>query len=387
MSEEEKILERRVAKVLPSKKGLLELMSKKKLKVYQGFDPTATQLHLGHTVGFRKLMDFADAGHEVIFLFGTGTVLVGDPSERETGRKLITQKEIDENIKTWKDQASTIVDFSKVKIQKNGDWLNDLKLKDLVSIASNVSAVQLFKREMFQRRIKKGDTVWYHETMYPLLQGYDSVAMDVDLEIGGTDQEFNMLIGRELQKKMNNREKYVLETPMIPGTDGRTMSKTSGNTIPLTDAPNDMYAKIMSVNDDLIITYMELLTDIPSENVHQYKTQLKNGDIEHIQLKKILAHTIVSDIKGQNEADNAQGYFEKTFQRGEPEYKKNWKYKEDTTLVDISADFMDSRSQAKRVIAQGGVSINGKVEKDPTKRVNIDDKVKIGSHNFIKVVK
>ena len=169
---------------------------------------------------------------------------------------------------------------------KNGDWLTELKLKDLINIASNISAVQLFKREMFQRRLKKGDTVWYHETLYPLLQGYDSVAMDVDLEIGGTDQEFNMLIGRELQKKMNGREKFVLTTPMIPGTDGRTMSKTSGNTIPLTSTAEDMYAKLMTVNDDLISTYFELLTDLPLHELKELEEKTKKGELQTIDYKK-----------------------------------------------------------------------------------------------------
>src|SRR3989344_3917419 len=196
------ILTRGVAKVLPTTAGLQSLMSKKTLRLYQGFDPTGSRLHLGHTIGLRKLMQFANLGHEVIFLFGTGTVLVGDPSQRDTARKLITQSEIDQNILDWKKQVSPIVDFSKVTIKQNGDWLTKLTLKDIVHIASNISAIQLFKRESFQRRLKRGDTVWYHETMYTLLQGYDSVAMDVDLELGGTDQEFNMLIGRELQRKM-----------------------------------------------------------------------------------------------------------------------------------------------------------------------------------------
>ena len=213
------ILSRRVDKVLPSKSELEKLISTKKIRLYQGFDPTGSRLHLGHSIGLRKLMNFANAGHEVIFLFGTGTVLVGDPSERETGRTLITQEEIEKNIETWKEQVKTIVDFDKISIKQNGDWLVPLKLKDIVNIASKISAVQLFKRDSFQKRIEKGDTVWYHETMYPLLQGYDSVVMDVDLEIGGTDQVFNMLVGRELQKKMNNRNKYVLTTPMIVGID------------------------------------------------------------------------------------------------------------------------------------------------------------------------
>ena len=262
MDTTDEILTRRVEKVLPSKDGLKNLLEKKKIKLYQGFDPTGGRLHLGHSVGIRKLMDFANAGHEVIFLFGTGTVLAGDPSERETGRKLITQEEIDKNIQGWKDQVSPLVDWNKVKILYNGDWLTKLTLKEIINIASNISAVQLFKREMFTRRIEKGDTVWYHETMYPLLQGYDSVYMDVDLEIGGTDQEFNMLIGRELMQKMKSKEKYVLTTPMILGTDGNQMSKSSNNCIWLNDTPNDMFAKIMAIVDEQIIPYMNFVTNI-----------------------------------------------------------------------------------------------------------------------------
>ncbi|OHA67495.1 MAG: tyrosine--tRNA ligase, partial [Candidatus Wildermuthbacteria bacterium RIFCSPHIGHO2_02_FULL_47_12] len=186
----DEILTRRVEKVLPAKEGLLQLMSKRKIRLYQGFDPTGSRLHLGHSIGLRKLMEFANLGHEVIFLFGTGTVLVGDPSLRDSARKPITQAEIEKNIKDWKRQAAPLVDFEKVSIKENGDWLIPLTLKEIIGIASNISSLQLFKREMFQRRLQRGDTVWYHETMYPLLQGYDSVVMDVDLEIGGTDQEF-----------------------------------------------------------------------------------------------------------------------------------------------------------------------------------------------------
>ena len=213
----DEVLSRGVAKILPTKSALKRVMQRKKIRLYQGFDPTGSRLHLGHTIGLSKLMQFATLGHEVIFLFGTGTVLVGDPSQRDTARKLITQAEIDQNISNWKNQVKSIVDFSKVTIKQNGDWLTKLSLKDIVTIASNISAIQLFKRESFQRRLKRGDTVWYHETMYPLLQGYDSVAMDVDLEIGGTDQEFNMLIGRELLHKMKRKDKFVLTVPMIVG--------------------------------------------------------------------------------------------------------------------------------------------------------------------------
>src|SRR3989344_7615079 len=297
------ILTRGVAKVLPTTAGLQSVMAKKTIRLYQGFDPTGSRLHLGHTIGLRKLMQFAQLGHEVIFLFGTGTVLVGDPSQRDTARKLITQAEIDQNILDWKNQVKSIVDFSKIKITQNGDWLTQLTLKDIVHIASNISAIQLFKRESFQRRLKAGDTVWYHETMYPLLQGYDSVAMDVDLELGGTDQEFNMLIGRELMRKMKGKEKFVLITPMILGTDGHQMSKTTGNCVWLNDSPEDMFGKLMSIPDDLIQSYFELLTNLAS---------LSDNPLAG---KKAVAFDIVRQFHGPTAAQTAQKHFETTIQQ------------------------------------------------------------------------
>ena len=202
------VLSRQVAEILPNKKGLEALMKKKKIRLYLGIDPTGSQLHLGHTIGLRKLQQFADLGHVAILVIGTGTVLAGDPSQRDSARPRITEKEIAQNIKTWKQQAGKIITFSKVKVVQNGDWLKKLRLPDILDIASHMSATRLLQRDMFQRRLKRGDTVWTHEMLYPLLQGYDSVALDVDLEIGGTDQVFNMLVGRELQKKMNNHEKH-----------------------------------------------------------------------------------------------------------------------------------------------------------------------------------
>lgn len=203
----EEVLTRAVDKILPDKEGLKKLMRRRKIRLYLGIDPTSNKLHLGHTINLRKLQEFADLGHEAILVIGTGTVLTGDPSLREQARKKISKKEIQDNIKTWRKQAGKVLDFSKVKIKYNGNWLLKLKYEDINEIASNISSIKLFQREMFQRRIKRGDTVWANETFYPLLQGYDSVYLNVDLEIGGTDQLFNMLIGRELQQKMRNREK------------------------------------------------------------------------------------------------------------------------------------------------------------------------------------
>lgn len=383
----EGLLTRRVAKILPDREGLEKVMAGKKLRLYQGFDPTATRLHLGHSVGLRKLMDFANAGHEVIFLFGTGTVLVGDPSLRDTARTLITEDEIEQNIADWQAQTKKIIDFSKVKIMKNGDWLTKLTIKDIIKIGSQISATQLFKRESFTRRIERGDTVWYHETLYPLLQGYDSVAMDVDLEIGGTDQEFNMLVGRELQKKMNNRDKWVLTTPMIVGTDGNNMSKTSGNCVWLDDVPEEMFGKLMRLPDEHIWSYLELVTDMPLEEIADLKSTVSNPR----DAKARLAREVVLTYHGKEVADAAQEQFERLFSSKSGPSDEDLVEKVldrtawavDDLLVSIEA--ASSKSQARRLLEQGGVKLNG--QKVDTDSVEIDDSMtlQVGKRQFYKL--
>lgn len=387
----ENVLTRRVAKILPSKEGLASLMQKKKIRLYQGFDPTGSRLHLGHSIGIRKLMEFARLGQEVIFLFGTGTVLVGDPSQRDSSRKLITQEEIEENIKDWKRQVAPLVDFKKVTIKQNGDWLVPLTLRDIIKIASNVSAIQLFKREMFQRRIGKGDTVWFHETMYPLLQGYDSVAMDVDLEIGGTDQEFNMLIGRELQKKMNSKEKYVMTVPMIMGTDGKQMSKTTGNCIWLNDTAEDMFGKVMSMPDENIVPYLELTTSLPIKEVGEIERQLKAGRMNPKHAKEMLARELVKDFHGKAAAEQAAKEFARVFaEKKQPEQIPGVQLKEkELALMDllVKTKLAASKSEARRVILQKGVKINDAVQTDPSEIIALKKGtvVQVGPRRFVKI--
>lgn len=388
MDKTNEVLTRRVEKILPTNEGLKNLMGKKKIRLYQGFDATGGRLHLGHSVGIRKLMDFANAGHEVIFLFGTGTVLVGDPSQRDTGRKLITSEEVEKNIEGWKNQVSPLVDWGKVKILKNGDWLTKLKLQDIINIASNISAVQLFKRDMFQKRIDKGDTVWYHETMYPLLQGYDSVEMDVDLEIGGTDQEFNMLVGRELMRKMKNKEKYVLTTPMILGTDGKQMSKSSGNCIWLNDSPRDMFAKIMALIDTQIATYMQTVTNMPTAEVEEFERKLKEKTLHPLDAKKELALEVVTNLHSSEDARNAKDFFENTIQEGKaPENANEVNLDNFSLILDLVTKVVGSKSQAKRLLKEGAVDIDGKAVTDPAFVLTGGENIKIGKREFIKVVK
>src|SRR4030042_2366132 len=343
------LLRERVKQILPDKEGLVKLMASKKIRVYLGVDPTGEKLHLGHTIPMRKLQEFADLGHEAILLFGTGTVLAGDPSQRTQSREKITQKEIDKNIKTWQDQVSKIINFNKVKIRKNGDWLLKLTVPEIINIASNISAIQLFKRDMFQERINRGDTVGYHETMYPLLQGYDSVVMDVDLEIGGTDQTFNMLVGRELQKKMKGKEKYVLATPLISDTDGKPMSKSSGNCIWLDDSPQDMYGKIMSMVDNQIEEYWQMLTNLPQKLLRALKP---------LNAKKRLAQEIVNIYNGKDKSQKAQEEFERVFQNrmmplNIPSVKSSG-----ATISEalIDTGLSESMSESKRLVQQGAVS-------------------------------
>jgi len=382
----EKILTSKVSEILPEKKGLRELMERKKIRLYLGIDPTGTKLHLGHTIPLRKLQEFADLGHEAILIIGTGTVLAGDPSQRKETRSTITAREIENNIASWKKQAGKILDFNKIQIKYNGEWLLKLSIKDIINIAAKVSATQLFKREMFQERIKKGDTVWFHETLYPLLQGYDSVAMDVDLEIGGTDQKFNMLIGRDLQKKINNKEKYVLTTPLILGTDGQPMSKSSNNCIWLDDLPKEMYGKIMSIADAQIAQYWSNLTELDLVKL----TALKPFDA-----KKALAKEIVRMYHGESEAEKAEKEFQSVVQEKQtPKVLPTVPFTSGVTVATmlVNTNLAGSMSEAKRLVNQGAVSgtvsINDlSFEKitDPNKKPSDNFILKKGNREFIKI--
>ncbi|MDP2664155.1 MAG: tyrosine--tRNA ligase [bacterium] len=387
----EEVLTRKVEEVLPGKAGLKRLMKGRKIRLYLGVDPTGRKLHLGHTIPLRKLQEFASLGNEAILVVGTGTVLTGDPSQREKNRSMISKKEIEKNIKGWKGQVGRILDFSKVKIRYNGEWLLKMKLEEIVNVASRISAIKLFQRDMFQRRLKRGDTVWTHETLYPLLQGYDSVFLDVDLEIGGSDQVFNMLIGRELLRKMKKKEKFVMTLPMVLGTDGEPMSKTSGNCIWLDDSPEQMFGKVMSVPDSLIVSYYELLTDISSKQVQGVKKSLLQKKVNPKELKKKLAFEIVEIYHSSREAEKAKREFEKVFEKKElpsaiPSLRIGVKNINILDLL-VRAKLASSKSEAKRLILQGGVKIGGSIQKDWGKTVEIKKTLvlQVGPRKFARI--
>jgi tyrosyl-tRNA synthetase len=383
------VLTRGVAEVLPGKDSLTELMTQKKIKLYLGIDPTGSFLHLGHAVGLRKLQQFAELGHQVILLVGNGTVKIGDPTGKDESRPMLTDEEIEENFQNWKQQASKILDFDLIEIRHNGDWLEELNYADIVKLLGKVTVQQLLERDMFQRRMENERPIFGHEIIYPLLQGYDSVAMDVDLEIGGTDQTFNMMMGRTLQKIYNNHKKWVLTTPLIEGTDGRKMSKSYNNYVALTEEPKEMFGKLMSVKDELIATYFKVLTDVPMTEVKQIEQAIAAGD-NPMQFKKKLAFTITADLHDEPSAQAAQKHFEKTVQGDDlpakmPTVQVTENPIQVLTLLN-SCQPETSNSQLKRLSQQGGVRLMPQDEKltDPYQEIKIKEEqvVRIGKRNY-----
>ena len=388
----EEVLIKGVERILPSKEELKNLMMKRKIRLYLGIDPTSPQLHLGHAIALRKLKDFQDLGHEVILLFGTFTARIGDPSGRDKKRKPLTPSQIEKNMKTYKDQSSKILDFSRVKIKGNADWLEKLNFNDLVKISSQFTISRLLERDMFQERIRAGGEVWLNELMYPLMQGYDSVAMDVDLEIGSSDQLFNALVGRKLQKIFRNKEKFVLITPMLLGLDGRKMSKTYGNTVNLTDSPAEMYGKLMSLKDELILLYFQLCTNLPLKEIKEMERELRRKEINPIEAKSRLAREIVTIYHGWEKAEEAEKEFNRVFREKKLPLKIpviQIKEKKLNILELLTkTKLISSKSEAKRLILQKAVKINGVLKENWQEIIEIKKEmvIKVGKRRFKKIV-
>jgi len=367
-------------------------MESKKITVYLGIDPTGSFLTLGHSIGLRKLQQFADLGHKAILLIGNGTVRIGDPTGRDASRPTLTDEMIVENFKSWKAQASKILDFSKIEIRYNGDWLDKLTYVDLIKLMATTTTQQLLERDMFQERMKKGLPIHGHEMLYPLLQGYDSVVMDVDLEIGGTDQTFNMLMGRQLQRIYNNKEKWVLSTPIINGTDGRKMSKSFGNFIAITEEPNDMYGKLMRISDEMILEYFTVLTDVSDERIAAISQELSSG-VNPMQFKKELAFTITQMYHSEELAQQAAQNFEKTVQQNEiPSDIPELAIEAGTQLLTVlkSAFPDESMTNLRRLLEQKAVELMPTGERPDDGTLAIDPTtthvIRLGKRRFVKLV-
>jgi tyrosyl-tRNA synthetase len=335
-------------------------------------------------VGIRKLAQFQELGHKVIFLIGDFTGLIGDPSGKDSSRKKLNKKEILNNLKNYKTQVEKILRFSgknAAEVKFNSSWLSKLTPEEFLEIASFFTTSQLLERAMFQSRLKAGKSVHVHEFLYPLLQGYDSVAMNVDLEIGGNDQLFNMLAGRTLVKALNRKEKFVLTMKLLEDPTGKKMGKSEGNTINLADSPNDIYGKILALPDGLVSPGIELLTDLPTSYKNPYDA------------KKLLAYEVVRQVHGLKQAKEAQEAFEQTFQKGKvPKNIKTVSANESRLplldLVFLTKE-VSSRSEAKRLIIQKGIDVDGTTISDSTFEVALPKKgvvIKIGKIKFVKVV-
>lgn len=367
MDKIEELLTRGVANIISNKEDLRKkLESGEKLNIYLGIDPTATQIHLGHAVPLRKLQAFADLGHHVTFLIGDFTALIGDTSDKESERPVLTSEEIEANFQTYKQQAEKILDFSKVTVRHNSEWLKKLNFEEIVKLCQHFAVGDFVGRELIRKRLDANKRVALHEVLYPVMQGYDSYFMDTDVQLGGTDQTFNMQAGRTLQKDLRNKDSFVMTNVFLQGTDGRKMSKTWGNAIWLNESPDDMYAKVMAIVDDVIVEYYTLATNVPMEKVAEIEKALKGG-AHPMEIKKELAKTIVSELHSTDDAEKAAENFSKRVQDKEiptdiPEVENKGQI-----IVDllVEAGLAESKSDARRTIEQGGIMVNNEQIKDP----------------------
>lgn len=386
----EDVLTRGVQQVLPNKDGLAQLMTERKISLYQGFDPSAPSLHLGNFVGLMKLRQFQKLGHKVIFLVGDFSGMIGDPTDKLAARKKLTREQVLENAKLWKKQASMILDFdgdNPAQIVFNSAWLDKLSFKDVIEIASNFTVQQLIERDMFQERIKNNEPIYLHEFLYPVVTGYDSVALKVDLEIGGNDQMFNILVGRTLEKTLINKEKFALSTKLLVDKDGKKAGKTTGNALFLDSTPENFYGGIMSFPDEVIYLSYELLTELPLGGIEE---KIKNHPMEE---KKRLAWEIVKFLWGESKANNAKVNFESTIQNKDV---KNIKVslpvlKLKTTLPIISVltekGLVPSKSEFKRLVDQKAIEVDGKIIDNINQILVGGEIIKIGKSRFAKIVK
>lgn len=391
-----RFLKRGVEKIYPSEEMLKKkLLSGERLKIYQGFDPTGPYLHIGHAMGIRALRILQQLGHEVIFLVGDFTSKIGDP-DKDTARNTLTDEQILKNMEGWKKQAAQLIDFegsNPVKFLHNYDWLSKLKLEDILQLSSKATVQQMIERDLFDRRIKKNDPVGLHEFLYPLMQGFDSVAMEVDMEIGGTDQTFNMLMGRSLVREYLGKEKFVRTHKMMNAPDGITMSKTKGNGINLGDTSQDIFGKTMSYPDHEIIVGFELLTDVPEDEIQSIKLAIGDGE-NPMPYKKQLAYEIVKSLRGIKDAEIARNHFERTVQKKDLVDQDMVEIKIEGTqekLIDILKRCLDSEtsnSDIRRTIEQGGVSIDGVVLKNTNEIVELKNGtiIKFGKRKYFKVI-
>ena len=384
------IIKRGSDEIIPEDSFKKLLTSKKKLTVKAGFDPTSADLHLGHTVLINKLKAFQDLGHTVIFLIGDFTGLIGDPSGVNETRPNIDEKKLIENSKTYADQVFKILDKKKTKIKFNSSWFKKMKPDEFIKLSSIMTVARMLERDDFKKRYENNKPISLHEFLYPLVQGYDSYALKADIELGGTDQKFNLLVGREVQKHYGQNEQVIITVPLLEGLDGvKKMSKSLNNYIALNDRPNEMFGKIMSVSDDLMWRYFDLLSFRSNDEIASFKDKVKNGENPMI-FKKKLATEIVERFYDKKSSENAEIAFTNVFSNKlEPNEVPIFEINETSgisivellTHEDLGNEFIQSKSECRRLIKQSGIKMNNKKVENPDLLINL------GEENYFQIGK
>ncbi|NOZ12461.1 MAG: tyrosine--tRNA ligase [Acidobacteria bacterium] len=372
-----------------------KLESGKTLRVKVGFDPSAPDLHLGHTVVIRKMKHFQDLGHEVVFLIGDFTGMIGDPTGKKKTRPQLTREEVLQNAETYKEQVFKILDPDKTIIDFNSRWLGKLGSDGFIRLAGKYTVARILERDDFANRLEKGLPIGLHELLYPLCQGYDSVALQCDVELGGTDQTFNLLVGRDLMREHGLEPQVVMTLPLLEGTDGvEKMSKSLGNYIGVTEPAREIYGKVMSISDELMFRYFELVTDMQMKEIRQIKSEMESGARHPKEVKSMLAEMIIRDFYDEDAANDAKAHFEQVFaQRGVPDDMPEIILTDkDVPLAKLIADngMAKSGGEARRLIRQGAVSIDGEKIADPAFHLTLDQDesiLKVGKRRFARLKK
>lgn len=388
------IIKRGTLQILPEDELKDKLSRNRKLKIKLGLDPTAPDLHLGHAVVLSKLRDFQDLGHEIIFLIGDFTSKIGDPSGRSKGRPILTDEEIARNMKTYFEQVKRILDPKKVIVRYNSEWLNAVTMAELIKLASKVTVARLIEREDFKKRIEQKQPISFHELLYPIFQGYDSVVLHADIELGGSDQTFNLLMGRLLQEQYDQQPQVIITMPLLEGLDGvHKMSKSLGNAIGLTDPADDAFGKLMSLSDTVMWNYFRLLLYKTPLDISEMQAKVAYGTMHPMELKKVMAYEIIAKFWSQREAEEALKKFEAIFQKKDYSQALHVVIPKETInpiwVVDLlkMLGAINSSSEAKRLIESGAVLINGEVINDFKASViwQPDMIIKVGKHRIYRI--
>jgi len=389
-TELEWLLRRGVAETIVEDELVKLLESGKPLRLKQGFDPSCPDIHLGHVVGLRKLRQLQERGHRVVLIVGDWTAQIGDPSGASATRPMLSAEEVQANAKTYMEQFFKVVDKEKTEVRWQSEWFSEFGLDDVIRLTSKFTVAQFLAREDFGSRYSSGRPIAITELLYPLLQAYDSVAIEADVEFGGTDQKFNCLVGRELQQMVGQRPQQVFLVPLLVGTDGsQKMSKSLGNYIGVDELPNEIYGKAMSIPDTLIFDYLELVTDVPDKEITEFKEQMANRSLNPMSIKKRLAYEIVAQFHGSQAAREAEDHFARVIQKGE--------VPEDVVALNTSiglgvtltaeltrAGLTKSRSEARRLLSQGAIEINGETVKEDMDMAEVEkgSVIKVGKRRF-----